>query len=242
MTLDLVIAVGVTAAAAIVIASLALSIAASSGHRLALAAVLALWFAGVAVLAATGAVTPSGVGTPGVGIAVIAPIILALAFAFGWKAFRTAVAGIPLPILVGLNTVRVLGVFFVILYAAGRLPAPFAPSAGWGDIITGIAAPFLAFLIARRGTGWRSITLAWNLFGTADLIAAIGLGVASAADSPFPIFTNRPDTALMAELPMFIIPAFLVPLLMLTHIAVFARLAQAGNGARNSAVAPAANA
>jgi hypothetical protein len=235
MTLDLVIAVGVTCAAAIVIASLALSIAASYGQRLGLAAVLTLWFVVVVALAATGAVTPSGLGTPGVGIAVIAPIIVAVSLAFAWEMFRTAVAGIPLAVLIGLNVVRVLGVFFVVLYAAGRLPAPFAPSAGWGDIITGIAAAPVALLVATKGTGWRPITLAWNVFGTADLIAAIGLGVASAADSPFPISHAGPDTTLMAELPMFIIPAFLVPLLMLTHIAVFARLAHAGNGAQNRA-------
>jgi hypothetical protein len=159
---------------------------------------------------------------------VIAPIVLAVASALAWKGFRATVAGIPLPLLIGLNVVRVLGVFFVILYTFGRLPAPFAPSAGWGDIITGLAAAPVALLVAVQGAGWRPMALAWNVFGTADLIAAIGLGVASAADSPFPISAGGPDTTLMAQLPMFIIPAFLVPLLMLTHIAVFARLARAG--------------
>jgi hypothetical protein len=228
MTLDLVIAVGVTAAAAIVIAALALSIAASNAQKITLAVVLTLWFVVTVTLAATDAVTPSGFGTPGVGLAVVLPIVIGV-IAMRWSAFRTAVAGIPLTVLIGVNIIRVLGVFFVILYADGRLPAPFAPSAGWGDTITGVAAVPVTFLAAQRAAGWQPVALAWNVFGTADLIAAIGLGVASAADSPIPLFTGGPDTTLMAQLPMFIIPAFLVPLLMLTHIAVYARLRRNGS-------------
>ena len=34
---------------------------------------------------------------------------------------------------------------------------------------------------------------------------------------------------MMAELPMFLIPGFLVPVFILTHIAVFVRLARAEN-------------
>jgi hypothetical protein len=228
MTLDLVIAVGVTAAAAIVIAALALSIAASNAQKITLAVVLTPWFVMAVTLAATGAVTPSGFGTPGVGLAVALPIVIGV-IAMRWSAFRTALAGIPLTVLIGVNIIRVLGVFFVILYANGRLPAPFAPSAGWGDMMTGVAAVPVTLLVAQRAAGWRPVAFAWNVFGTADLIAAIGLGVASAADSPIPLVTGGPDTTLMAQLPMFIIPSFLVPLLMLTHIAVYARLARNGS-------------
>ena len=35
--------------------------------------------------------------------------------------------GIPTAVLIGANAPRVLGVFFLILYAQGQLPAPFAP-------------------------------------------------------------------------------------------------------------------
>jgi hypothetical protein len=237
MTLDFVIAVGTTAAAAMIVAVLSLSIAAPRAAKIALAAVLTLWFVVTVTLAATGAVAPGGFGTTGVGLAVVLPIVIGVAFAWSSTAFRSAVAGIPMSVLIGVNALRVLGVFFLILYAEGRLPAPFAPSAGWGDIIVGAAALPVAFFVAQQVSGWRPIALLWNVFGTADLIVAIGLGVASAADSPFPIFTGGPDTTLMAQLPMFIVPGFLVPLLMLTHIAVFAGLARAGGGARDGRLA-----
>jgi len=57
---------------------------------------------------------------------------------------------VPLWLFVGVHTVRLLGVTFVVLYAAHRLPAPFAPVAGWGDIFVGVtAAPSLGLRTGR---------------------------------------------------------------------------------------------
>jgi hypothetical protein len=117
MTLDLVIAVGTTAAAATIVAVLSLSIAASRAARIALAAVLTLWFVATVTLAATGAVTPGGFGTTGVGLAVVLPIVVGVALVWSSTAFRSAVAGIPMSVLIGVNALRVLGIFFLILYA-----------------------------------------------------------------------------------------------------------------------------
>lgn len=172
---------------------------------------------------------PDGLDTLGVGAAVLLPILAIAFLAPRWQPLRNALFGIPVPVFVGVNAVRVLGVFFLILYADGRLPAPFAPSAGWGDIVVGITALPVAFLAARQATGWRPIGLVWNVAGFADLVMAVGLGVTSAIDSPLRIFVGGPDTTLMSQLPMFLVPGFLVPLLLLTHLAVFVRL-RAPNG------------
>jgi hypothetical protein len=40
----------------------------------------------------------------------------------------------PLAVLVAIHAGRVLGVFFLLLLAAGRLPPTFAMVAGWGDL------------------------------------------------------------------------------------------------------------
>ena len=58
---------------------------------------------------------------------------------------------IPLPALVAVNAIRILGVIFVMLHAAGKLPAPFAPSAGWGDIFVGVTALPVAWAMLRFG-------------------------------------------------------------------------------------------
>jgi hypothetical protein len=237
MTLDLLIAITASASAAIVIAALALSTPASAAQRIGMATVLTAWFAVAVALAATGAVSPAGLGTLGLGIAVLLPIVAIAFLTPRLKILRSALYGIPLSVLIGVNALRIFGYFFIIHYDAGRLPAPFAPSAGWGDVLAGIFAIPVAILVARKAIGWRPIAFVWALFAITDLILAIGFGVTSAYDSPLRIFTGGPDTVMMAELPMFLIPGFLVPVFILTHIAVFVRLMWAENGARNGSSA-----
>jgi hypothetical protein len=57
----------------------------------------------------------------------------------------------PLPAPIAVNSIRILGIFFVALYTQGKLPAPFAPTAGWCDIFVGVTALPVAWWIARFG-------------------------------------------------------------------------------------------
>jgi hypothetical protein len=124
---------------------------------------------------------------------------------------------------VGINTCRIGGVGFLILHNQGRLAAPFATSAGWGDIITGLAAIPLAFM-ASRGRLPRGLLIIWNVFGALDLIVAIMLGALSAPGTPFQLFTEAPGTLAMGTLPWVVIPTLLVPLYLMTHLTIATRL------------------
>lgn len=154
--------------------------------RLRLAAVAVLWFAGVGSLAALGLFSAAGAGTPAIGTAILVPIVLSLWAVRRSPALRAVALGTPLTALVAAHAGRVLGFFFLLLFAAGRLPPTFAMAAGWGDIVVAIAALPLVWAIHRRVNGWRTLTLAWNLFGFVDLVTAVTLGVGSASDSTRP--------------------------------------------------------
>jgi hypothetical protein len=65
-----------------------------------------------------------------------------------------------------------------------------------------------------------------------DLCLAVFLGATSAEGSPIRLFAGEPSSLIMSGMPWVLIPAFLVPLLMLTHVAVFDRLARVGSAAR----------
>ncbi|HEX6137619.1 MAG TPA: hypothetical protein VF059_08165 [Casimicrobiaceae bacterium] len=227
MLLDLLGAIALTSASAVVVGTLAWSLPWPSRDRARAAIVLFLWFAIVAALGATGALTATGAGPIGVGIAVALPLVVFAVALLHPRLLAPAVASIPLQRLVAIHAVRILGAFFVLLYAAGRLPAPFAPFAGWGDVIVGITALPVAWLVATRARGWRPVTLLWNVFGALDLADAILLGVTSSPGAPFRLFFGEPDTTIMSGLPWILIPAYLVPLLALTHVAIFVRLARA---------------
>jgi hypothetical protein len=157
---------------------------------------------------------------PLVGVLVAAPLLIAAGFWAGSPRFRAAILAIPMPLLIGLNTSRVVGVLFLALLAAGRLSGPFPWSAGLGDIITGVLALPVARL-AMAGAARNSAAISrWNLFGAADLIAAVTLGLASAQGSPFHLIHAGVGSEAMQHLPFSLVPTVLVPFYLLTHTAV----------------------
>jgi hypothetical protein len=188
-------------------------------------AIAATWISVIVAIAAAGGFVAGVAGpVPTPVVAFLIVIIAGSAAWLTWPAFRSAVLSIPLVALVGINGVRVAGVFFLILHAEGRLAAPFSTSAGWGDIIAGAIAIPLAVLMAWKGTAPRWLLGSWNALGILDLITAIALGALSAPGTPFRVFTEAPGTNAMGTLPWVIIPAILVPLFLLAHLAIAVRL------------------
>jgi hypothetical protein len=103
---------------------------------------------------------------------------------------------------------RYMGMVFLVPGVVARpLPGAFAIPAAYGDLVTGLLA--LLALIALR-TGWaRALALVWlfNIVGTVDLLNALRQA------SVVPDFGAA-----------WYIPTLFVPLLLVTHIMIFARL------------------
>jgi hypothetical protein len=230
MNIDLIGSVELTASAAIMIAALSIGFGSTAAARTRIATWLTAWFVVVVILAATRALYyEGGLGAPGLGIAVALPIAVLCIVVARTQALREEFHGVPLWLLVGVHMVRLLGISFIILYTAGRLPAPFASAAGWGDIFVGATALPVAWFAYRRPTNVRSMIWIWNVIGIADLINAVGLGVIS-SPGPQRLIFAEPSSAIMATLPWLLIPGFLVPLLFAVHIGIFIRLAKHNAG------------
>lgn len=242
MLLDLIAGTALTASAAVVVATLAVTLAETGGGRFRLAAALSAWFAAVAAIAATQllAAERGPLALAGLGLAVAGPIVTLTIVGACSASLRARLAQAPLPTLIGVHAVRVLGVLFVALYLQHRLPAPFAPSAGWGDVFIGVTALPLAWLVAWQGAAARPLVVLWNALGIADLVAAIGLGMTS-SPGPLQLFVGDVNSSLMTTLPWLLIPGYLVPLLFVTHLAIAWRLrAEGGGRATIGVAAPAA--
>jgi len=115
------------------------------------------------------------------------------------------------------HSLRVVGASFLIVMALGHLPAPFAMSAGLGDIAIGVAAPFVALQLAR-GTG-RAGAVLFNVLGMLDLLVAGTLGFLL-----FQLVEITPSTAPLFLLPLALIPTVAVPLALTLHIVSLGRL------------------
>ena len=114
---------------------------------------------------------------------------------------------------------RVAGIALIISMRLGHLPARFAIPAGLGDIAVGVAEALLMLRIKGGGHA-RSVTLWFNLFGIADLVAAMALGGLTA----YGIVHASPANGALSQLPLALIPTVGVPTLLALHILTLRRL------------------
>ena len=221
--LDLIGTTLITAAIVVNLNATIMMMPLSSAQRLTAVAVAGLWIGLAIALAGTGAYADVATPVPAIGVMAGLPLVAAAIAALSSAKVREALLALPLPLLVGLNIMRIFGAFFLLLAAQGRLSGPFPQSAGWGDVIVGVTAVPLTLAVA---TGHRGALLAWNLLGALDLIAALTLGILSAPGSPLQLFGGTIGSAAVTVLPWSNIPALLVPFYLITHGLIFAHLAR----------------
>lgn len=191
--------------------------------ELSLALVLTAWFLIVLTLGASGAfVGRPGAPPLGIALAVGAPLLLFFAGLQLWPSFRDFVLSLDLQLLAGVQAWRWAGLGLISLYAYHVLPAPFALTAGLGDMAIGLTAPWMVLRLARQpGFAAGAAFVRWNALGILDLIVAVGLGASSVMLS-----TGAPgeiSAAPMGTLPLLLIPGFLVPLFLMLHIVALAQ-------------------
>jgi hypothetical protein len=226
---DILLAIGFTVSAALLVGLFVGGWRGSTQSRTTLALAALAWFGAVVLLGESGMLAASRLGTPAIGAFVVAPIVIVAYLVRRVPLLRQVLLDTPVSIFVLVHVGRILGVGFLVLHAQGRLAAPFAPIAGWGDIFIALTAvPVALLLLSRPGPASRNLALAWNTLGMVDLVVALGLGITSAPGSPVQVFMQPPGTAVMSGLPMLLVPVFLVPLYLLSHLAIFHRLLSPG--------------
>ena len=177
--------------------------------------VLAAWLLFAIVFSALGVVRAMRAPLPQVLLGVL---VLGLVVAgFVPAHTRLWLRSIPLSWLVALHLTRFVGVYFLVLYGAGRLPFAFAVPGGIGDIVAAMGALYL-LLQARVAAvpSWQYV--AWNLFGLLDILWVVVTAARSALSQPG-------SMAELLILPLSLLPTYVVPLIIFSHIVVFWRLA-----------------
>jgi hypothetical protein len=195
------------------------------------ALVLTAWLAVTGLLAWLGAYRGAPDRIPTIQFGIFLPILIGVLVFWRSPAVARVIDAVPQQWLVGLQLFRVLGGVFVALFAVGVLPGPFALPAGLGDLAVGLLAPMVATAYARKPKEKAGSVLAWNLFGIADLVVAVALGVAT-APSPLQLAALDSPNVLISAFPLVLIPVFLVPLAILLHLASLAKLRRMQSSSR----------
>jgi hypothetical protein len=194
----------------------------SAGKRVAIwlgvAIPFTLWLAFVWNLALNGAFQPipGAAGLPRLPIAIFAPVIIGLILLLRSKSIAAVLDATPASWLVGLQAYRIFGGIFIANWVHGSVAGPFAWPAGIGDMLTGIMALPVAWLLASGAERGRTAALSWNVFGLLDFAVAITMGVLS-TPGPFQILGLDIPASLAGTYPAVLIPAFAVPSSILLH-------------------------
>jgi hypothetical protein len=138
-----------------------------------------------------------------------------------WKitAIRGWALNIDLRWLVLFHVTRLFaGAYFLVLCQGGQLPCGFARPAGWGDIVVAVLA--LAVVGAMRTEFAKPLLPIWNTLGLIDIIFVVFSALRFGLKDWQSMHTLR-------ELPLSFLPTFLVPLIIASHVLIFARLIRA---------------
>jgi hypothetical protein len=150
------------------------------------------------------------------GLAVLIPLVVFALWFGSSETFRQFIFALNPRILTLLQSWRIAGYAFLVLYTYGILPGIFALPAGWGDIFIGATAPLVAlgFTSANHRKGY----ILWQVLGITDLVTAVTLGTTARLVSP-----QAAATSAMTVLPLSMIPTFAVPLFLILHIICIAQ-------------------
>lgn len=138
--------------------------------------------------------------------------LLLLAYGFSSE-FRLWISSVPLEWLVSVHLVRFVGFYFLWLYEQRQLPFAFAVLGGWGDIV--VATLALVLLVLRPAS--RAIYHVWNTLGLADILFVVSTATRLALADPA-------SMAALLRLPLSLLPTFIVPIIIFTHVVIFLRL------------------
>ena len=133
------------------------------------------------------------------------------------KEFRKWIFEINLNYLVLIHITRFVGFYFLILYSEGRLPYDFAVKGGWGDIVVATAA-FLILIVylIRKSVSSYAYNI-WNIVGLLDILFVVFTASRLALKDP-------ESMSELLILPLSLLPTFLVPLIIYTHLIIGYRL------------------
>lgn len=183
-----------------------------SGRRYLLTGLI--WLGVAILLGATGLVARLRPPAPQlVLVALTAGLIIAGAAV---SRFRSWLTSIRIRKLVALHVTRFVGIYFLVLYGRGELPYAFAVPGGWGDIVVAALALIIVLLVPDLDRA-RLVIFAWNILGFADILYVVATAARLGLTDPSSI-------AALLHLPLSLLPTFLVPLIIASHVLIFVRV------------------
>jgi hypothetical protein len=184
---------------------------------------LALWLIVAFLIAVSGVMRHMSTSVTLAGGATLAVAGFLLLRRFSWY-FREMLRALDPAVLTLLHASRVVGGTTLLwLTARGAIPGTFGIPAGVGDIVAALSAPLVAYGLRRKILGAHGAWL-WHIAGLLHLFAAVTL--ASLTSQAPGVLVDGSSSQILNHFPFAMIPAFVGPVLILSHLAAISNLGE----------------
>jgi hypothetical protein len=177
---------------------------------------LAVWIIYGGTLGYAGVIANSTALPPGM-FYMLVPIIMLVMFMARSRIGETVALSVPLWLLMGMESFRlVVEIFLHQLWLDGQLPKMLTYQGANFDILIGISAPIVAWLLASRKISDR-MALVWNVIGIA-MLANVAVRAVLSTQGPLHLILTEVPNAAIGTFPYTFIPGLMVPLALMMHV------------------------
>lgn len=149
-------------------------------------------------------------------------VILLLVLFWKTNVFRNWSLNVDIRILLLIHLTRFVGIYFLILYSRGELPYDFGVIGGWGDILVAATSLLVLLFSPTGGLIGFVIYFVWNLLGFIDILFVVITAGRLAIGDP-------QSMIVLTKLPLSLLPTFIVPIIIYSHIVIIIRLWRSKN-------------
>ena len=184
---------------------------------------MAVWLAIAVVVSALG--IPQRLHPPMPQVVLAALTLGLLAVSLIHSPLRTWVLGADWRALVEIHLIRAIaGAGFLYAGSRGRFPTQFAQMAGQGDVAVAILALLVILFVSPHRSFAPWVYGIWNTLGLLDILHVVADAARSAA-------ANEASMAQLLKPPFALLPLFVVPILIASHIWLYERIWRRATGA-----------
>lgn len=157
-------------------------------------------------------------------ILVLIPLML---FRQARDAVRSLIDATPISWIVGIHALRILAIGTLIKAWKGEFSMSFALYVGIPDLIFGLSALVMIWLVKNERIGRWGLIL-WNIVGVFAILPGVPAVVQMGLPGLFQSITETPSITTLFAFPMVLAPALIVPIFVMINLFVVFRFIERG--------------
>jgi hypothetical protein len=179
-------------------------------------AAISFWLIAVSVWSASGMMGRFEIFPINFAPVIIIPLVAIVLLTIFSKDLKVILSYVAPHKIIHLQNFRVfVELLLWLVFLAGMLPEQMTFEGRNFDVLSGLSAPLMAWLIYKNKTN-KIVAMIWNLICLALLINIVTIAVLS-TPTPWQVFFEEPSNTVVTVLPISFLPGFLVPLAYTLH-------------------------